>query len=211
MKTGEAYIHSVEKRWLDLSIATAARPLNFMARKALEHSFARTNIDLSPWIVTPRTGKDLEKFSLYKSQTLDPETLLPLNNFCIQLRKLGIDELGQIRNVRENTMSIVGPRPLVPEDTEMVRDSLTAREQKYFDATKSIKPGIVSTVAIESHTGALISPNERVLMDYEDMRQASAAQDIRLITRLALNIIEGKMSDGMIDAVPDEAPASPLL
>lgn len=204
MKSGLEYLDSRERRCFDLATAYAFSPVVRLAKASIEHSFASSGIELDPLISLPRIGRNREEFMLHKFRTLNPATDESINDFCEKLRRLGIDELPQIRNIREGTMALAGPRPLSPHDYEAMRGSLNRHEQHLFDEMESLTPGIVSTVAIEAHrddTG--LTPDIRLMMNYEDMRKASHAHTIELLGKLGTGAIAGKMRLGRIAVIPE--------
>ena len=92
-----------------------------------------------------RVGKDFRPFQIYKFRTMvqkaplrgglitagvDPR-VTRVGNF---LRQTKIDELPQLINVLKGDMSLVGPRPEVPQYVEMFR--------KDYEQILSVRPGI---------------------------------------------------------------------
>ena len=109
-----------------------------------------------------RIGFKNKTFNIYKFATMlknspnigsglhttvkDPR-ILPLGGF---LRKTKINELPQLFNIFEGTMSIIGPRPLVDKTFEPYSDEV---KQKIYN----VKPGL-------SGIGSVIFRNEEVLL-----------------------------------------------
>ena len=75
------------------------------------------------------------------------------------LRKYKLDELAQLIDVFTGTMSLVGPRPEVPEFMDLYPEE----ERKLI---LSVKPGITDRASIE-----MVDEND-ILGQYEDPRQA---------------------------------------
>ena len=89
-----------------------------------------------------RTGKNGVKFKVLKFRTLiDGEPREKNNKIRVFLRETHLDELPQIFNVIFGDMSLVGPRPLLPE------------YQQYYDSKSSqyrntVKPGITGLTQV---------------------------------------------------------------
>lgn len=94
----------------------------------------------NPFFTQIRLGKDEKPFRILKIRTMQPSTLSVATHdapeFAITrtghwFRRLKIDELPQLINVILGQMSLVGPRPGLPQQTEL----LDARRQlKVFGA-----------------------------------------------------------------------------
>ncbi|MDE1462260.1 sugar transferase [Spartinivicinus poritis] len=84
-----------------------------------------------PLFIQQRIGKNNQPFKLVKFRTMHPETaslgthlvdakaVTPLGNF---LRKTKLDELPQLINVLLGQMSLVGPRPCLLNQTELIQE-----------------------------------------------------------------------------------------
>ena len=104
----------------------------------------------SPIFIQTRVGKSKSLFQMYKFRTMrvgtksvathlaDTSSVTPLGRI---LRSTKLDELPQLINVLKGEMSLVGPRPCLPNQFELIE----AREQRgifYF------RPGITGLAQI---------------------------------------------------------------
>jgi len=99
--------------------------------------------DGKPFFVQKRPGKDGKIFSIIKFKTMNDRrdvkgTLLPdaerLTKIGFFVRKTSLDELPQLLNVIKGDMSLIGPRPLLPQYLELYSDFQNRRHE--------VKPGI---------------------------------------------------------------------
>ncbi len=83
-------------------------------------------------------GKDCKVFKMYKFRTMTDErdaegNLLPdemrLTHFGWVLRSTSLDELPELFNILKGNMSIVGPRPLLSRDVEVMDEEQMQRHQ----------------------------------------------------------------------------------
>lgn len=88
------------------------------------------------------------------------------------LRKWSIDELPNLWNVLEGSMSLVGPRPLVETEAELV-----GVENSRF----SVKPGITGLAQVEGRD--TISIEERTAYDERYVREQSLTLDMRILAK----------------------------
>lgn len=130
-----------------------------------------------------RVGKNNKDFLIYKFRTMcndaDKKGLLTVGSRDTRVTKIGyylrktkIDELSQLINVLEGTMSFVGPRPEVRKYVDLY----TVEQQKVLEA----KPGITDLASIE-----FIDENA-LLAQYEDPNKAYI--EIVLPQKIALNL-----------------------
>jgi lipopolysaccharide/colanic/teichoic acid biosynthesis glycosyltransferase len=84
------------------------------------------------------------------------------------LRSTRMDELPQLINVLKGDMSLIGPRPLLPED-----------QPSTAGVRLSVRPGITGWAQING--GKLVTPEEKEKLDDWYIRNASLRLDFRII------------------------------
>lgn len=87
------------------------------------------------------------------------------------LRRTSLDELPQVWNVLVGDMSLVGPRPVTPEELE--------RYGRHRAAYCSLRPGITGLWQVRGRND--VSYAARVAMDADYARHASLALDVGLV------------------------------
>ena len=105
----------------------------------------------SPIFRQERVGRNMKSFSLFKFRTMSRDTASvashlasssSITSFGRFLRKTKLDELPQLWNVLKGDMSLVGPRPNLFNQAELIhaRDAL---------AVYSVRPGITGLAQIK--------------------------------------------------------------
>jgi exopolysaccharide biosynthesis polyprenyl glycosylphosphotransferase len=89
------------------------------------------------------------------------------------LRKTSIDEIPQLFNVLAGSMSIVGPRPLIPGEGRSV--------EYYMERRALVKPGITGLWQISGRSG--VSAEERIRLDHSYVDNWSFLQDMVIVLR----------------------------
>jgi undecaprenyl phosphate N,N'-diacetylbacillosamine 1-phosphate transferase len=115
------------------------------------------------------------------------------------LRTLKIDELPQLINVLNGTMSLVGPRPTVREDYERMASGQRRRA--------SVKPGLTGLAQING-AAALLWP-ERIAYDLEYIEDYSLWMDVSILVRTALLILTARADANPVEG--DEWGATPQI
>ena len=98
------------------------------------------------------------------------------------IRKYSIDELPQLWNVLTGRMSLVGPRPALPQ--EVARYSLHERRRL------AVKPGITCTWQIAGR--ANIDFQGQVALDLQYIRQRSIFHDLRILLKTPYAVISAR-------------------
>ncbi|MDO8629003.1 MAG: sugar transferase [Phycisphaerales bacterium] len=145
------------------------------------------------FFIQERAGKDGTIFRLIKFRTMrgnrrpDPKELVPLEHPDITrvgrvLRRVKIDELPQLRNVLRGEMSLVGPRPTLP-DQVAAYDGF--RRQRLL-----MRPGVTGLAQVYSSASA--PWDERILYDIAYVRSCSARLDAAILLRTLLVTVIGE-------------------
>lgn len=150
-----------------------------------------------------RTGFHGALFTIYKLRSMTNERdangeLLPdgmrLKPWGEVIRRLSIDELPQILNIVRGEMSWVGPRPLLPEEMNVMTPQEQAERQ-------SVLPGVTGWEAVNE---ALSDSRRRMAeFDLEYVRNWSLGFDLKILLRTAA-ILAG------VGRAPDELRAPEL-
>lgn len=119
----------------------------------------------SPLFRQERVGQDQRTFILLKFRTMWPDTVsvathvveasavTPLGAF---LRRTKLDELPQLWNVLKGEMSLVGPRPCLFSQTELISERASRR---VFDARPGIT-GLAQVNNIDMSTPSLLAETD---------------------------------------------------
>lgn len=135
-----------------------------------------------------RVGFQGKLFKIYKFRTLyrgahevtNPQAMVtPFGNF---LRRWGIDELPQLFNILKNEMSLVGPRPTLPEQVERYGDFERQRLE--------MRPGITGWAQI--HGRNAIDWHKRIVLDVEYINSANLTLDTQILLRTPMSLLGGK-------------------
>lgn len=100
------------------------------------------------------------------------------------LRRWHVDELPELINVLNGTMSLVGPRPL---RTVLVRSHL--EEVPGYARRHTVRPGIACIAQIEKFH---MPPQERLVKDLAYIEHQSLRLDLRLLVRAVVTTVRGE-------------------
>ncbi|MEM8864106.1 MAG: undecaprenyl-phosphate glucose phosphotransferase [Planctomycetota bacterium] len=120
-----------------------------------------------------------------KQATKNDSRITPLGAF---LRKTSIDELPQLFNVIEGTMSLVGPRPHATAHNEQYRSLIDGYMLRH-----KVKPGITGLAQVMGYRGeteTLDKMEGRVRFDHEYIRQWSLWMDLKILLRTVLVVFK---------------------
>jgi len=137
-----------------------------------------------------RDGWDGKKFYVYKFRSMyvhQPEKVVKqatkgdprITKVGAFLRKSSMDELPQLFNILEGSMSLVGPRPHAESHNEFYSDKVKA-----YLARHRIKPGMTGLAQINGcrgETDTVEAMERRVELDLEYISNWSPLMDIRIL------------------------------
>lgn len=124
----------------------------------------------SPLFRQERVGRHRRPFVLVKFRTMRPDTasvathlasadaVTPYGRF---LRRTKLDELPQLWNVLKGDMSLVGPRPCLFNQVELIEERA---RRGVFEARPGIT-GLAQVMGIDMSTPALLAETDRNMLD----------------------------------------------
>lgn len=115
----------------------------------------------------------------------DPR-ITPVGKF---IRKYSIDEMPQLLNVLKGEMSIVGPRPYLPEELEEQQAKYPGTE-KYVEEMHQVKPGITGYWQVSGRSD--VTFDKRVQMDAYYATKKSIWLDVLIILRTPWAMVSGR-------------------
>lgn len=184
-------IYNIIKRSLDII-------LSFLGLIILSPVFLITSILIKLESKGPiifkqlRAGKDSDPFYIYKFRSMRTDAPNKSTNdfadadvFITKIgkliRKTSIDELPQLINILKGDMSIVGPRPVILKEKELIR----LRQEYNVD---SLLPGITGWAQVNGRD--TIGDEEKARYDYEYLIKKSFILDIRIIFMTILKVVK---------------------
>lgn len=194
--------YAIMKRTFDLLLGffllVIAMPIVLVAAAAI-----RINTPGSPFFFQTRLGKDGKPFRIFKlrGMYIDARARFPSYydysakrdlEFCFHhendprvtaagrfIRKTSIDELPNLWNVVTGDMSLVGPRPEIPEVLELYGP--------YREQYLSVKPGVT---CLSKCTGRdRLTKRETIEFDLKYVRSRSFGTDLKILWRTFRSVI----------------------
>lgn len=156
-----------------------------------------------PFFFQKRPGKRGRSFQIVKFRTMTDErdedgNLLPdasrLTSVGQFVRKTSMDEIPQLINVVKGDMSIVGPRPLLPEYLELYSE----RQKKRHE----VKPGITGWAQVNGRNA--ISWTQKFEYDVWYVENLSFSLDLKILFKTIKKVLisEGINTQNMATTEP---------
>jgi lipopolysaccharide/colanic/teichoic acid biosynthesis glycosyltransferase len=157
----------------------------------------------NPFFFQNRPGKDERIFKIVKFRTMTNErdkngVLLPdgdrLTGIGKFVRKTSMDEIPQLINILMGDMSLIGPRPLLPEYLPIYNESQKKRH--------SVRPGITGWAQVNGRNA--ISWNKKLDYDVWYVENISFPLDMKILFKTIKKVIisEGINTQDMVTTEP---------
>lgn len=168
------------KRLFDVLLALVAAPIALIICLLVAIPIA-LECRASPLFFQKRLGRGEKPFRLLKLRTMQPSTpsvashKVEADNILVTgriLRRLKIDELPQIWNVLNGTMSFIGPRPGLPNQLDLL-------EARRAHGIFALSPGITGVAQIAGID--MSTPEKLAMADKSYIGPWSMARDIRIL------------------------------
>lgn len=142
-----------------------------------------------------RIGKNDIPFSIYKFRTMKVDTPhqmatekfqnpeMYITKIGAKLRKSSLDELPQLFNVLKGDMSLVGPRPLIPKEKEV----LSWRDE--YGAEK-VLPGITGLAQVNGRDELI--GEEKAKYDAEYANSISFLLDLKILAKTVSDVVRSR-------------------
>lgn len=187
--------YNIFKRFFDIFVSIllfiATSPILILAILAITIS-----CKTSPFYWQKRPGKNSLIFSIVKLKTMNEKKDLKGNLLSDKqrlttigkiIRKLSIDELPQLINVLKGDMSLIGPRPLLPEYLDYYTPEQARRH--------NVRPGITGWAQVNGRNS--LSWEQKFKLDVWYVDNVSFTLDFKIFWLTILKIVrrEGINSD----------------
>ncbi len=147
-----------------------------------------------------RYGLDGREFLVYKFRTMtvcEDDPLMQATRFDLRvtrvgafLRRTSLDELPQLLNVLEGSMSLVGPRPHAVAHNEHYRKLVSGYMLRH-----KVRPGITGLAQVNGLRGETVDierMRQRVAFDLEYLKHWSLGLDVRILLKTARLVLHDK-------------------
>ena len=152
-----------------------------------------------------RVGKDKKLFHILKFRTMKVDTPKEIPTCMLEnpeqyitrvgkfLRKTSLDELPQIWNILAGQMSLIGPRPVIPREKELIA------ERDLYGAN-DIRPGLTGWAQINGRDE--VSWKEKARLDGEYVQKMSFFFDVNFFFKTIVAVLK---REGMVEGTAGQS------
>lgn len=142
-----------------------------------------------------RVGRYGDVFRMYKFRTMrtdapkykSTDELVDSGQYITKvghvLRKFSLDEIPQLINVWKGDMSLIGPRPLITEETEI-------HQLRMANGVYQVRPGITGLAQINGRDR--VSMEDKARMDKEYVQQIGLVEDVSILFSTIPKLLRGE-------------------
>lgn len=179
------------KRVIDFAIALFALMILWPILLIITMFLYVANKGAGAFFLQERPGKDEKIFKVIKFKSMTDErdnqgNLLPdsqrLTKVGAFVRKTSIDELPQLINVLKGDMSLIGPRPLLPEYLPYY----TEREQ----LRHTVRPGITGWAQVNGRNN--VTWDQKLELDAYYVEHLNFEMDLKVLITTVKNVLSSK-------------------
>jgi lipopolysaccharide/colanic/teichoic acid biosynthesis glycosyltransferase len=209
-----------QKRLVDLTLGMVVAVLALPVIGVLAIG-AAVSLRAWPFFVQPRLGRASRVFRMVKIRTLPPSTPPSMDKYFVRqvettrfgrlLRMTHLDELPQLLLIPGGRMSLVGPRPEMPELAGTI-------DPGFMAARTAIRPGCTGLWQVSADAGKLIAESPEYDLFY--LRRGGLRLDLWILWRTIWSFLPWTRRIGSCEDVPawtlgrgfahTDAPAQPV-
>ena len=187
-RTGSLYA-GYGKRMVDVTLVVLALPLVVPVAAVIALA-VRLRLGRPVLFSQVRPGLGGRTFQILKFRTMHDATAARgrpladedrLTAFGRSLRRTSLDELPELWNVLTGEMSLVGPRPLLPEYLELYDDRQARRHE--------VRPGVTGWAQVNGRNA--VSWEEKLELDVWYVEHLGPLLDLRILGRTVLAVLTG--------------------
>ncbi len=198
-----ASLKPVAKRLFDLALVLLAAPL-WVPLMLLAALILAVDLRGNPFFLQRRIGLHGRPFSIIKLRTMrhappgqeDHYHVLDFRTFIFSppdrpnpritrlgriMRKTSLDELPNLINVLKGEMSLVGPRPEIPE--------IVAQYPPHYHRRHDVLPGIAGLAQLEGRSD--LTYDETITYDLDYVANHSLRRDVEILLKTLLAVARG--------------------
>jgi len=121
-----------------------------------------------------------EEFRKYRKLKNDPRVIKPFGSF---IRKTNLDEFPQFINVLKGDMSLIGPRPYLLEEQELMKEA--------YEQIIKVRPGITGAWQVSGRNK--IEFEDRLKIETKYVQEMNILVDLKIFIKTMLKVITNKI------------------